>query len=53
LSWNGGLYAGVPIVVSDAQTPGRISAVDASRVGGAQLKITQHQGNARRALSHD
>ena len=30
LRWNGGSYAGVEILVSDAQTPGRITAVDAT-----------------------
>ena len=30
LAWNGGTYAGVEILVSDAQTAGRITAVDAT-----------------------
>jgi hypothetical protein len=30
LAWNGGSYAGVEILVSDAQTSGRITAVDAT-----------------------
>ena len=30
LVWNGGSYAGIPILVSDAQTPGRISVLDAT-----------------------
>ena len=30
LRWNGGSYAGVEILVSDSQTPGRITVVDAT-----------------------
>jgi hypothetical protein len=45
LGWNGGSYAGVPILVSDAQTPGRISAVDATGLavvlGDLELRSTE------------